>query len=94
MSLWCPRRQNRMSHVHIIYRAESVGPVGHSVRREPGSSFPSTSLAGRRLTFSARGLVESACPGPSLLANLCPRLLGRPLDGGLVALLDSHNQAC
>lgn len=44
----------------------------------------------RRLTFSAGGLVESACPGPPLLANLCPRLLCGPLDGGLVALLDTR----
>lgn len=41
-----------------------------------------------KLTFSAGGLVESACPGPPLLANLGPRLLCRPLDNSLVSLLE------
>lgn len=43
-----------------------------------------------KLTFSAGGLVESAGPGPPLLADLGPRLLCRPLDGGLISLLEVH----
>lgn len=42
------------------------------------------------LTLSAGGLVEPARPGPPLLADLGPRLLRRPLDGGLVSLLEGH----
>lgn len=43
-----------------------------------------------KLTFSAGGLVESTGPGPPLLADLGPRLLCRPLDGGLISLLEVH----
>ncbi len=43
-----------------------------------------------KLTFSAGGLVESACPGPPLLADLGPRLLRRPLDSCLISLLEDH----
>lgn len=48
--------------------------------------------ANRRLTFSARRLVEAAGPGPPLLADLGPRLLGRPLDGRLVSLLETRQR--
>lgn len=43
-----------------------------------------------RLTFSAGGLVESARPGPPLLADLGPRLLCRPLNSCLISLLEEH----
>lgn len=42
------------------------------------------------LTFSAGRLVEPPRPGPSLLADLGPRLLRRPLDSCLVSLLEGH----
>ena len=55
-------------------------------------SAPQSAVMARvsTLTFSAGGLVESARPGPPLLADLRPCLLAGPLDGGLVALLDTN----
>ena len=41
------------------------------------------------LTFPAGRLVETPSPGPPLLADLGPGLLGGPLDGRLVALLQT-----
>lgn len=41
-----------------------------------------------KLTLALAGVAAQASrPGPSLLTNLCPRFLTRPLDGGLIPLL-------
>ena len=61
-------------------------PATPATGRAVGPQVPSPSPA---LTVLVRGgaVVQGPSPGPPLLPDLCPCLLGRPLDRRLIALL-------
>ena len=62
----------------VMWSRGHMVPWSIHVRERPGPEL---------LTFPAGRLVEAPGPGPPLLADLGPGLLGGPLDGRLVALL-------